>query len=203
MTFAIFAIDMHKTQLTMKRILSLIAIVFVSCTMMFGQGHLKIKNIPIDGTVQSMYAKLKATGLKPIPEVSGALQGTFAGMNDCAFLIIGSEKTNTVYKVGVMSQFEDSWYSLKSLYLRLKEQYTNKYNECQSFEFFSSPYYEGDGYEMLALRLDKCTYASYFETPEGIISIEIKEKYIFITYEDAINLEKAKAELNESVNSDI
>ena len=187
----------------MKRILSLIAIVFVSCTMLFGQEHLKIKNIPIDGTVQSMYAKLKATGLKPMPDVPGALQGTFAGMDDCAFLIIGSDRTNTVYKVGVMTQFIDSWSSLKSMYLRLKEQYINKYNDCQSFEFFSSPYYEGDGYEMQALRMDKCTYASYFETPEGIISLEIKDKCIFITYEDAINLEKAKAEFGENVINDI
>ena len=48
------------------------------------------------------------------------------------------------------------------------ELFTKKYGEPKDhFEFFSSPYYEGDGYELQALRKEKCNYISFWTLDKG------------------------------------
>ena len=193
----------------MKRIVSIIALFLGSCILLNGQEHLKVKNIPIEGSATSFIAKLKATGLKHYTGsgTDEVLKGQFAGMPDCYFIIAASDKTQTVFRVGIMTDNSVSWSSLKSKYNGIKDSYSSKYPDYKSYEYFTEPYYEGDGYELQALRLEKCTYATYFFTDEGSITVEMKgssgEGYVVITYEDNIGFEKAKAERNATVIDDI
>ena len=194
----------------MKRIVSILLLGLMSCFLLNGQGHLKVKNIPIEGSATSFISKLKAAGLKHYSGsgVDEILTGTFAGMSDCYFVFAASDKTKTIFRVGIMTDSAVSWSSLKSKYNRIKEDYAKKYPEYNSYEFFEDPYYAGDGYELQALRKEKCTYATFYHTPEGSITVEMKassysEGYVVITYEDNLSYEKAKSERGETVSDDI
>ena len=83
--------------------------------------------------------------------------------------------------------------------------FVKKYgNPTNNYEFFSKPYYEGDGYELSALRNEKCHYISAFETKNGVVYLEIsKFKKIEINYEDKANSNIMDREKEETVIDDI
>ena len=192
----------------MKKLLSILAICLICSIELFAQEHIKVKNIPIDGKVPALMAKFKAAGLTPYKGYDDVLTGTFAGFDNCTFLFYGTDKTNTAYRITIMTDSYSSWYTLKVKYRALKESYIQKYPNYEDFEFFREPYYEGDGYELQALKNEKCVYSTFFDTEEGTISIELssvssQSGYIVIRYEDKINLSIAKSERQTTVSDDI
>lgn len=81
-----------------------------------------------------------------------------------------------------------------------KEFIQRKYPLDKDFEFFSSPYDEGDGYEMRAVSLGKCNFASFYYATGGHIMIQIDEKQrIKITYEDRENIKISQSELDQKL----
>ena len=84
-------------------------------------------------------------------------------------------------------------------------QFKKKYGEpTEHFEFFSKPYYKGDGYEMQALRLDKCNYASYSEKENGTICVEMsKGWHQWIAYEDKVGVTEKNHKENQQIQDDI
>jgi hypothetical protein len=99
-----------------------------------------------------------------------------------------------------------TWSLLKSQYEEYKELYKKKYSdiECKSFEFFKDPYDEGDGYELQALSLDKCIYASFFDTPAGYIAVKLSSTAcVSISYEDGINIELRDSERESEALNEI
>jgi hypothetical protein len=82
---------------------------------------------------------------------------------------------------------KDNWDDLKSQFDSYHNLLLEKYGETSDrFQFFSSPYYEGDGFEMQAVEKDKCSYMSFWSNIEGAsYSVEItKYKQVKITYEN-------------------
>ena len=153
-----------------------------------------------------MVSQLKSKGIThELTEGSIAmLKGDFAGKSDCTIGVLATKQSNTVWKVVVYFPEKTSWYSLKSEYKSFKESYTEKYGSPSSYEYFSDPYYEGDGYELQALRLEKCSYVSYYETDKGYISVEIDDsKCVTVSYEDAINVKIKSREQEMSISEDI
>ena len=65
--------------------------------------------------------------------------------------VLASPKTNTVCKVIVYFLEREDWQELKKDYFSKKEMYKSKYPLDRDYEFFSSPYEDGDGYEMRAV----------------------------------------------------
>ena len=99
---------------------------------------------------------------------------------------------------------KDTWKGLKSDYFRKKNLYKEKYLLDKDFEFFSSPYDEGDGDEMRAVSLGKCNFASFYYATGGHIMIQIDEKQrIKITYEDRENIKISQSELDQKALEDI
>lgn len=50
--------------------------------------------------------------------------------------------------------------------------------------------YEGDGYELQAVRKEKCTYSTFYDTPRGYIAVQISNfECLLVGYEDKINIE--------------
>ncbi len=97
-----------------------------------------------------------------------------------------------------------SWHSLKSEYNSFKDSYNDKYGKGRSYEYFSDPYYEGDGYELQALRLEKCTYITFYETQEGNIMLKIgDDKAVQVHYEDKLTTAAKSREAEQSVSNDI
>lgn len=156
----------------MKKILLVVAL-FLSLSLS-AQEHLEFRGIPIDGHLNSFVSKMKSIGYT-VHEEDGnvvVMKGKFTN-KDVLLAVIASVKTHIVWKVSVLFDEASSWSSLKSDYLEYKELFTNKYGMPRSYEFFSKPYYEGDGFELQALRNEKCTYASFFENSVGYIGVRL------------------------------
>lgn len=170
------------------------------------QEHMVFKGVSMDCNITSFVSQLKAKGytLEYQSEDGVILKGDFAGKSDCSVIILPTKRNRLVWKVVVQFPEKTSWYSLKNEYLSFKESYTAKYGSPTSYEYFRSPYEEGDGYELTALSVDKCSYISFYEIPEGFISLEInKDKCVQVTYEDAINTAIKNREAEASVSEDI
>lgn len=132
------------------------------------------------------------------------MSGSFLNKT-CEVWVYCTPVSRTTTKVIVYMPKDNSWSSLKSTYLTLKEQYTKKYGTpSDEFEFFSTPYYEGDGYETQALELEKCTYSTYWQVPYGVIGVSISEfLQIRLVYEDAHNIKIMEKESMQAAYDEI
>lgn len=197
----------------LKRIIN-VTIVF-ALTFVIGTGftfaqddstHLEFKGIPINGKIDDFVKKLQSQGFSIVNrENSGVIMsGQFTG-KEAEVMVLNTKTSKTVWKVVVYLPKQTSWYSIKSEYKYYTEMFTKKYgNPLHTFSFFSDPYYEGDGYEMQAVRNEKCTYYSGYHIQEGNISVEIsKYQQIKIAYEDSINTTIMDKEKEDAVINDI
>lgn len=168
--------------------------------------HLEFKGIPIDGSLNEFVSKLEAKGFTKTETMGTMVQlkGDFAGESVNVY-VVGSEKNKTVWKVAVFFPEKSSWRSLKSDYFDYKELFTKKYGKPKNdYEFFSDPYYEGDGYELSALKRDKCTYCSFYYPEGGIIMLEISSsECVLVGYEDSTNAKIKSREEEENAMDDI
>ena len=176
-----------------------ILMLFVS-TMLTAQTHLTFKDLPITGTEQAMATKLVNQGYTL--NADGSLSGSFAGYN--ASVVIVATKANVVWKVIVLLDDRTTWRSIKDDFTTFKEALNNKYGAGQSFEFFTKPYYLGDGYEMQALSNDKATYATFYELSTGTIVLKMhRNGFVLIEYEDKAGAELKKAENEATKKNDL
>lgn len=185
----------------------MLAIILTSIQLTYAQEHMTFQGIPIDGSLDSMITKLEGKGFKRDKHVyddnTAIMTGTFTG-KEGTLVICATPKTNVVWKIAVFFEKKDSWYSLESDYKEYKEAYTTKYGKPKKhYEFFSDPYYEGDGYELQACRLGKCHYLSIWELNTGTIGVNISNGYLSLGYEDEQNRTLSENEEKNSVMDDI
>ena len=168
--------------------------------------HLTFKDIPIDGKASLFVKKMEQQGFTLTEQEVGqtVMEGKFVN-EICEVYIVSTPKTDIVWKIVVLLPKQKSWISLKSDYLNYSNQFKTKYGKpTDSFDFFSKPYQEGDGYELQALENDKCHYLSFFERTNGSISVRIsKSASIRFDYEDEINSKKDTVERDSQVQDDI
>ena len=193
----------------MKKILITLCIIMLSFAMR-AQEHMTFMGIPIDGKISTFTQKLEDKGFTYVKAEDGVtfLTGTFAGNRNCIILVGSSIKSLTVWKVVVAFPSKSSWESLKNEYQTMKSLYSRKYGEPNIYEFFISPYYEGDGYEMTAISIGKAHYESFFKTNDGYIHLAIKDGkyrsgYVTVEYEDGINVKIKSQEEESSISEDI
>lgn len=188
----------------MKKILASL-VLFVFSLNMVAQEHMQFMGLPIDGSLDVFTSKLKAKGFKKKSsfESSITLWGKFA--NEIVELtVLASPRTETVCKIIVLFPKQSDWTDLKKDYLAKKNLYKSKYLFDSSYEFFKSPYDEGDGYEERAVRQDCCRYFSFFKELDGGIVVEIAKTFqVKVSYEDNENMKQAKTELETSAFLDI
>lgn len=189
----------------MKKMLFSLLVILMSVNA-FSQEHLEFNGVPIDGKIETFVQKLESKGYKLVEYMgsNAVMKGDFAG-NSATLFILGSKKTKTVWKVAAQFADKDSWSDLKSQYKDYKKLYTQKYGEpSDHFEFFSKPYYEGDGYELQALRKGKCNFISFYTLDAGTICVELsKSECLQLGYEDKINSEISRNEKQSTVIEDI
>jgi hypothetical protein len=185
----------------MKRIL-LLFVLLLSISPIKSQEHLKFRGVPIDGNVNSFIDKLRDLGYYLYDSSDSdeiIMKGKFLN-KDCDIIIVTTPKYRTVAKVVVSTQEYYSWSSIKKDYIEVKHQYCIKYGDPKSYEFFSKPYTEGDGDEMSALKLDKCTFMSVYYTMIGKICVKMTlSSNIWIEYEDNYNMEKMDKEIQDEI----
>ena len=175
----------------MKRVLlACFMIIFaVICT---AQSHLNFMGIPMTGHIFDFSEKLKEKGFSITSTEANVvfMKGKFTD-KPVDIGISSSPITNGVCRIMVFFEPNDCWSTLKKEYTDLKRMYELKYTLDKEYHFFIHPYNEGDGYEMQAVRTDKCRYASFFNATFGNIHLEIsKLGRIVVVYEDSDNTEK-------------
>lgn len=150
--------------------------------------------VKVAGTASSVIAQFKSKGFTLVKQdVSFAsLKGVGLNGKDLEVNLVYSPNSKLVWKISVYLPERTSWNTLKNEYQTYLESLTAKYGKPKdSFSFFSSPYEEGDGYEMTAVAVEKCNYAAYFEN----VTIDIaKFKQVNIAYENSANYEIFKRE---------
>ena len=177
----------------MKKLITLCLLALT--TTAFSQEFLGIK---VDGTKDEIVKKFSEKGFKFVSFKDNYLQlKGIVGTNDVDLNVVFTPKTKIAWKFVVYLPEQTSWYSLKSQYNEYLDMLKAKYGEPKNkYNFFSSPYNEGDGYEMTGVKVDKCNFAAYWEDK---YSIEIsKFGQVKIAYENPVNSEiftKEKKEL--------
>lgn len=168
--------------------------------------HLSFKGVEINGSIDEMRMQLENKGFTFITNIDNGiiLSGDFAGFSNCEIIVTYSPYIDLVWRVIVLLPQKSQWYDLKAEYIHCKELYTKKYGKPQSYEYFTSPYEEGDGYEMTAVSSENCSYASYFETPLGFVVVRIStdERVVFV-YEDKCNSDLDSEARNNQADLDI
>lgn len=166
--------------------------------------HLTFKDIPINGSIQEFVTELTRIGFKVTLNESSlaAMDGTFANKN-CELIIGATSKSKKVYTILVKFNKSNSWYSLKHDYNEFKQLLQQKYHiKPDVTENFYDPYYEGDGYELQALKRDKCIYISTFKLINGEIVLYISDE-VRIQYIDKINSGINKQEEKSNAYDDL
>lgn len=187
------------------RKLSLLFVALLMSSTFLAQEHLDFRGVPIDGRFDNFIVQMESIGyeIEYKNDYGAIMTGRFTNKN-VKLIVLSTPKTNTVWKVSVAFEEAVSWSSLKSSYKEYKQLYTKKYGIGDSYEFFIDPYYDGDGYELQALELEKCRYMTFFETTNGTIAIELnKSKCLQIGYEDKINSKLAENEKTSSALDEI
>ena len=142
--------------------------------------------IPISGKRSEAILKFQAKGFKLKKESGNVviMQGRLQSQ-PVDLYITCTPTSKIVWKYTVYYPEESSWYNIKGEYKKLKQTITDKYGDPESYEFFSRPYYEGDGYETSAVKLEKCTYSSFWKSENLMIAVEItKFMQLMISYEN-------------------
>ena len=162
--------------------------------------------IEVDGKRDEVIEKFKAKGFivkgdidKPVVSMNGSV-----GNINFELIIVSSPKSKIVRKFSVYLPEQSSWNSLLNDYTRYKKTLTDKYgNPEKSFDFFSSPYELGDGYEMTAVAAEKSHYSAYWTLKGYALSIVIsKWKQVRIAYENENNSKISEKE-QKDIDSNI
>ena len=179
----------------MKKIFSTIfAILLAICS--FAQEHLTFKGVPIDGTLNSYVAKMKAKGFSYLGSSSGVamLKGDFAAHKSCTILVATMQNKDLVSRIAVIFPEHDQWQYLFGDYSELKELLTIKYGEptdcVEEFQGYSQPKTDSD--KIFKVQYDECKYGSIFTTQKGEIQLSIDHDgvsscFVKLLYIDKIN----------------
>jgi hypothetical protein len=166
----------------------------------------EFNGVLVDGDLPSFVSKMKAKNytLRKYIE-NGAIMDGKVGYNDVEVFIFTTPKSKKVFRLSVYFPKKTTWSSLKGSYLDLLSSLTSKYGEpTNKGEIFKDPYYEGDGYEMSAVAIEKVVYLAYWEYISNLfLSIEIsKYSQVNIVYDNVTNVAIRDKEI-KSINTNI
>lgn len=186
----------------MKKIITL-TIVMLCAIYSFAQEHLAFKGVPIDGTLSSYVAKMKAKGFTSLGTSDGvaAMKGDFAAHKSCTILVATMQNKDLVSRIAVIFPDQDQWRFLYGDYSELKELLTIKYGEpidcVEEFQGYSSPKTDSD--KMTKVQLDECKYRTVFKASNGDIQLSIEQDGILSTFVRLLYIDKIN---NDSVRQD-
>lgn len=174
----------------MKKTTILLALIITS----FASYCQEFIGIKVEGTNESVIAKYKAKGFKISTPPSNTIT-TMNGVvdnNKVEVLIVSTPITHMVWQIQVYLPKDVSWEDIKTRYNDYFRVLTEKYGSpTQSFNFFKDPYYEGDGFEMSAVRNNKAVYSAFWDR----ISLSISEwQQVCIKYENTVNADLSEEE---------
>jgi len=158
--------------------------------------------ISIYGDFNSTLEKFKSKGYivdEVVPE------GAILNYNGMQINLLKTPTTNKVFKAVVYLPKKNNWTDLKSEFNKYHIIFLEKYgNPSDKIKYFDSPYSEGDGKEMEAIKNENFEYWSYWEGINGAsYCVEIsKYNQVKIIYENDANYslkEKEVSDLSKSI----
>ncbi len=157
--------------------------------------------VPISGDMATAVTRFKAKGFTVTDNLKNmtVMKGTIQGIPTEVFIKV-TPISKQVYAFSMYFTNHISWFGIKGEYDKFKDILTEKYGQPDNeYDFFSTPYYLGDGYELQALRLEKCTYATYWFGKENMnIALEMsKYEQVNITYENQKLIEVRSREVEQ------
>ena len=171
----------------------LIVIVSISCS---PKEHLIFNNVPIDGRLDKFVGELAKSGFvlsdsTKINEI--ILNGVFL-TKDCKVNVFGTNNTDVAYKVVVSLPIEVHD-SLQSDFGKIQNLFSLKYgtgySKYQQYKNRERLLYKVPDRNVMAGDVTK------YITDSGEITLEVREGYISITYQDKLNNEIWKKEIEE------
>lgn len=172
----------------MKNLIAIVFALIISVSSIAQSATPEFMGIDVDGSRSEVTSKFKSKGFtvarERADENSIKFTGKVNGMQMEVFAAF-TPVSNKCWGFMIYLPEQTSWYEIKKQYNDYLDLLTDKYGTPNSkYDFFSSPYYEGDGYEMSALTLGKCSYAAFWDK----YSIQIsKFKQVKIQYENPVN----------------
>lgn len=171
--------------------------------------HMTFKGVPIDGSLNEFVTKMKSAGFSYLGTQDGTaiLKGDFAGFNGCIIGVSTLQNSDIVNTIGVIFPENKGWSSLENKYMNLKEMLTLKYGKpsgcIEKFQGYNdSP--KDNNAKLINLKMDRCTYVTEFETPNGNIQLSLGHKnissyFVKLQYWDKINTDAVKAKALDDI----
>lgn len=186
----------------MKKLIALTTIVLFS----FIANAQYFDGVYIGGDLATVVSKYKTKGYTLRKTFDGGvLMKGIVSYSPVEIYIVTTPISKKVYKVAAYFEEKTSWYSLKTEYKKYLQILKDKYGSPDSqFDYFEEPYYEGDGYEMSAVALEKVHYTAFWIGNDNTnIAVDItKWKQVSLTYENALNAQlKSKEEKTKETNT--
>lgn len=164
----------------MKRIFSLVLLVAAIASTAFAADHYSFMGVPMDGRISQFCNKLVSQkGLKIVERDDErgvyTLSGRFAGYTNCEFYVFDNDNTKQVYQVDVYLPEQSTWNSIKTQYNKIVRDYRSNaaYTFKSSTSDFESPYRDGGGDEVAAVKDEKVDYSTTFIADGGVLLIKI------------------------------
>lgn len=188
-----------------RKLATLTAILATAISLEAQTAHLRFKGVDVDGTSSAFNEALRQKGFTL--SRGGMADGIFAG-NHVTVVTETTPLSRTVCSVNAQLDSRGTWKELKSDYEGYKNNLTDKYGEPSSVEErFTGAYRDGDGYELKAIQLEKCIWASIWDIPEGRITISLvngnRGCCLQITYSDKANSLLGVKEMNDIYKEDL
>lgn len=148
--------------------------------------------VEVRGTLSTIVPKYKAKGyvVRSLKDEYCVMDGYVAGKAVELFIYV-TPITKVVFKVNVYLPKRENWITLKNEYVEYVNILKQKYGEWDNTYYsFNDPYYDGDGYEMSAVQLDKVNFFTVWLNRSGAnYAVQItKFKQVMITYENDANV---------------
>lgn len=199
---SLFLILNLKLNIMKKAVFIALVSLLFCVSSVFSQEHLTFKGIPIDGSLTSFTAKMKAKGFDVVfsdPSGKGSIyKGTFAGRSNS--LVSAHVSNGVVTSVIVDFPKYSTWSGLEREYLELQAMLTKKYGTpARQSEYFQSPYdnYPSDSEKMTGTKFDYCKYYTIYELDLGQIELYIThedyECFVMLKYFDKTNYSKKES----------
>ena len=180
----------------MKKVLSLIlAILALASPAITAQEHATFLGIPINGSLSQFCNKLVSQKGLSIVEKDDSrgvytLSGRFMNYSNSEFYVFDNDNTKQTYRIDVYLPEQSTWRGILNQYNRIVNDYrTNStYTFDENNATFESPYRDGGGNEVEAVRDGKVNYYTYFNYSGGLVKIQISRyMQVEISFFDVAN----------------
>lgn len=165
----------------------------LSCIFLTAATAQTFDGVEVRGSLSTVVSKFKSKGyiLKTSTELYAVMDG-FVGSKSVEVYINVTPITKVVCKINVYLPKRESWRALKNDYIDFVTLFKEKHGDwTNTYNYFDDPYYDGDGYEMSAVELEKSNFMTiWLDKGNANYGVEItKFKQVMLVYENASNME--------------